>query len=260
MVERIFIVAQQTWKELRHRNAYLLFIMTLVLCFFGPLLIGIKMSSMFGKGSSPLSIILFVSKLSIYVGSICSFIFAAGMFEYEVNRRTILAVMIRPIHRYEYMWGRVLGVIFFFSLFVFSALIGSLVSALVLDVSLTSNYLFGIFLRYCSGICFIFIYASLGLFLSSTQVIVSMIFLYVISQLFLNIPSDWNLVLTSFKMFFHYLLPLDIDVDMAQKGFMYKKDMYNAFLTMIENLLYGIACFTIGLFYMQQQDIKLKEE
>jgi ABC-type transport system involved in multi-copper enzyme maturation permease subunit len=260
MFERIIIVGQQTWKELRHRNAYLLFIMTLVLCFFGPLFIGIKMSSMFGKGSSPLSIILIATKLSIYVGAICSFIFSAGMFEYEVNRRTILAVMIRPIHRYEYMWGRVLGVIFFFSLFVFSVLVASFLAAIILDVSLTSNYLFGIFLRYCSGICFIFIYASLGFFLSSTQVIVSMIFLYVISQLFLNMPSDWNVIITAAKMFFHYLLPLDVDVDMTQNGFMYKKDMYNAFFTMIENLLYGIGCFTIGLFYMQNQDIKLKEE
>lgn len=260
MFDRIIIVAQQTWKELRHRNAYLLFIMTLVLCFFGPLVIGIKMSSMFGKGSSPLSIIIFISKLSIFMGAACSYIFSAGMFEYEVNRRTILAVMIRPIHRYEYMWGRVLGVIFFFSLFVFSVLIASFLASLILDVSLTTNYLFGIFLRYCSGICFILIYASLGLVLSSTQVIVSMIFLNVVVQLFLNIPSDWNAILTGVKMFFHYLIPLDIDVDMAQSGFMYKKDMYNAFLAMIENLLYGIFCFTIGLFYMQQQDIKLKEE
>lgn len=260
MFDRVITVAQQTWKELRYRNAYLMLMMTFVLCYLMTILVGVKISSMLARSDSSLSNIVFASRLTIFVGTICSFIFSAGIFAYEVSRRTILAVLIRPIHRYEYMCGRVLGVVFFFSIFVVLVTVFSFIASVILDVSLPSSYYVGILLRYFSGICFILIFASLGLFLSSTQVIVSMIFCYVISRLFLNTPADLSTILDFMRMFFHYLLPLEVDVDMSQGGWMDKMSLYHVVLTMVENLLYGMACFTIALFYLEKQDIKLKEE
>ena len=159
MFDRVITVAQQTWKELRYRNAYLMLMMTFVLCYLMTILVGVKISSMLARSDSSLSNIVFASRLTIFVGTICSFIFSAGIFAYEVSRRTILAVLIRPIHRYEYMCGRVLGVVFFFSIFVVLVTVFSFVASVILDVSLPSSYYVGILLRYFSGICFILIFA-----------------------------------------------------------------------------------------------------
>lgn len=265
MRSQVFSIARNTWLSLRHKNAVFMMIGVILLALIVPTFLHYKFFSMMnppGQDNNEGKTIITFTKLSLLVAEMISMIFAVHLVSTEVNQRSISAVMIRPIHRWEFLLGKVSGVLFYF--FVFTSCVWgcAYVISFLTHSSLANTFTIGVFQRLFRGMGFIFIATAMGAVMRPVYAIMIFIFFLFLSIVFAIIPLDAHWFLTSLHLLFHYASPSSLSNDFIG-GFDFTADQKSTvigLLSMFENLMYGIFMFLCSCWIFNQRDIKLKDD
>jgi ABC-type transport system involved in multi-copper enzyme maturation permease subunit len=264
MRERILTIAENAWVDLVARKALIVLAATLLFGFIAPLYVQVKMMMARGATALPpegvLQAIFGVNSLMIFMGLCEGVIFAAGSVETEVSKRTLTAVMIRPIHRWEYLAGRWLGTFAMFLSFVALAAIGTLVASLILDVSLPATYVWGLLQRVCHGAAWILIAFALGTVTSTFLATMLIVIVGLIAWVMPHLSSDVHWLIPWLKKIFYYGLPADWTTDYLELSPApgVAALLENAAI-LLENLLYGLTLFLAACWLFAKRDLKLRD-
>ena len=111
---RIGILAQNTLLELvRQRFCGFSFLIAFVF------IVSVQFLQQFNFGSSALEFITdFGFAVMLFFGSILAIVLTSRSFYNEMEDRTVLTLLAKPMHRSEFIWGKFLGIQFFLFSFV----------------------------------------------------------------------------------------------------------------------------------------------
>jgi ABC-type transport system involved in multi-copper enzyme maturation permease subunit len=107
MLHRVLVIAKNTYREtVRDKILYnlILFALVMILCsiLLGKLTLGNEDKIIFDLGLSAISI--FGMLIAIFIG--------IGLVYKELEKRTVYALLAKPVHRYELILGKYLGLLF----------------------------------------------------------------------------------------------------------------------------------------------------
>jgi ABC-type transport system involved in multi-copper enzyme maturation permease subunit len=263
MFYRIFAVAENGWVELVKRRVLYILAAAVVLGFWGPVVVQHKWLQSAGAGAPQAlqGTVLALDQFMLFVGLCAAVLFGAGSIEAEVTQRTLCSVMIRPIHRWEYLAGRALSVILFFLTFALAAGLCSYAAAFLYGFSMPATFLWGVVQRVCRGSAWILIALSLGSITSSASTVSLIVVVVVLSALAPHLSNDIHWVIPAFKKFLHYATPCDWTTDffaITGKGTPDQSLGVNAAIW-LENLMYGVVVFLMSSWVFSKRDLKLRE-
>ena len=266
MFSIIKTIAENGLFELHKKKAFYLLFVLLILVFIVPLYFRQKFMPFgghsYGWETACQDMIISQVKFFIFLGLAISILFAAGSVETEISKRTVSSVMIRPIHRWEYLLGRVSSCIAFYFICVASGTLLSYLAALILGCPMPPLFLWGILQRLTFGIAVLLVTFSLGALISSTSTIV-IIFVTGIFTLFApHVPDDLSRFISIFKQLVHYITPADWESDFLSKEFLQEDKEFSLWMNVLviaENLMYGISFFLASAWIYTKKDLKLRE-
>ena len=264
MLGRVLTVSENALIELVNRKAVYVLVVMLMLGFVAPVYLQAKLLGYAGPTSrqAPLgyhALIFPWEGFVLWLGLAAAVLYGAGSIESEVSRRTLSAVMIRPIHRWEYLLGRAMGVGWLFFLFVLTTVLCSYGAAFWLGCSLPEGALWGILQRLCRGFAWIVITVSLGSVLSSVTTVMLIVVVALIGSLVPSIPEDLHTIVPTIKGVVHYLTPAALTTDFLSGaprpgGFSF----WDAAI-LLDNLAYGVAVFLGCSWVFTKRDLPLRE-
>jgi len=265
MFNRILTVAETGWIELIRRKVLYVLIASVVFGFLGPAYVQHKwLAGAANPYQSDLALqgILFdLNKFLFFIGLCVSVLFGAGSVESEVSKRTLCSVMIRPIHRWEYLAGRTLSVIVLLALFSLSGVVSSYVAATLWGSTLPAAFLFGILQRLCRGIAWTMIALALGSITSSASAVTMIVVIGVLSLINPHISNDVHWFILMLKKVFYYATPSTWPVDFLTGTTLRAthSPLWSDFEPLLENLMYGAAVFLGCSWIFTKRDLKLRE-
>src|SRR6266700_1638138 len=261
MLDRIFAVAENGWIELVKRRAVYVLAAAVMLGFWGPVIVQHKWLQSTGAGArAPQALqrtVLSRDQFMFFVGLCASVLFGAGSTEAEVTQRTLCSVMIRHIHRGEYLAGRALSVMLFFLTFALAAVLCSYAASFLFGFSLPATFLWGIVQRVCRGSTWIIIALSLGSVTSSASTVSLIVAVVVLSAFAPHLSNDIHWVIPAFKKFLHFATPCDWTTDflaVTGRGIPNQSLGVNAAIW-LENLMYGVVVFLISSWVFSKRDL-----
>jgi ABC-type transport system involved in multi-copper enzyme maturation permease subunit len=260
MYERILAIAENGWVELKSKKAWVILGGTLLFCFVGPIYIQhnwFMNASGINRVEALARAIISLDQLTLFIGLCAGIVFGASSVEAEVSRRTICSVMIRPIHHWEYLAGRILSLILFFFLFVLFTVTLSYVMALMYGGALPAVYLWGALQKLIKGIMWIVIALSLGSVLSSAGSLSILVLVGILSFVAPYLSNDIHWIIPLFKKLLHFILPSEWPLDYWAGGG--NGSVLLSLGVVLENLMYAVLIFLGCSWVFSSRDLKLRE-
>ncbi len=261
MFDRSLIIAENTWKELLHKKVLYFLAGYTVLAFILPLIVVLEFSSAMGSDANASSLILALVRMFFFVSFILCFIQSSMLVDNEISKRTLTTVMICPVHRWEYLFGRFLGVAFLYLVFIITALLCGYIASALTGGGFPVTFLWGVLQRVFYGVSMIMITTCLGAVLSGRLTMAMVIVVFMLNFISLLIPNDANLGLMLGKNMIYYLTPAAGNIDFidGQSPDEGSSTLFNS-LALLENIFYAAAVFFLCANLFGQKDIKLREE
>jgi len=266
MRSRILAITGNSLLELHKRKVSYLAVVLVILVSIAPTYLKHKLF-MFGIADYKLGyvyqdFVISSFKLLSLLGLLASILLASGSLEYEVMRRTLSSVITRPIQRWEYLLGRLFGVIAFYALIILSGIVCIYLFALLLNFSVPDLFLWGVLERFFQGVALITVAFSLGVLTSSISALLTLLVAVFFALLLPHIPADIHLSIGVAKNIVHYTTPSDWISDYFTRSVYQGEVEFNFLknsLVMLENLMYGAVFFLLSALIFTKRDIKLKD-
>lgn len=266
MNHKIHLIIKNTYRELLSKKTpyFLVFVTLLVSVAFGTQIYYIFDAA---PTQDPEAIIARKANviwqiLSMWSGFSILFgiIYAAGSVQNERKEKTLLGVLSKPIGRWEFLAGKLLGVIGFFGAFY---LVGILLCAglmLFWNVSFTPLFLTGLFYQFVILVVFSAISFVLSLFVPPVGGGGLAFILWTLSSQFEGLMESSFASIRVIGTALFYLSPALIDQNLIENGILDNviDPSFGLYWGVIaENILYAVLIFYIGAIIYKKKDIIL---
>jgi ABC-type transport system involved in multi-copper enzyme maturation permease subunit len=265
MLKRIFAIVENSWSYLISKKAIYVLVTFIFVGFWIPLGLQMKwyrLMSVTVDDARAMETIILYCRLLIFMGFSLSFFFAASMVETELTHRTLVNILVRPILRWEYLIGRLMGPLMLYFLFVFSATMFSVAATFLWGGHINGDFILGVLQHFTKDLCLLLIVFSLGTVFSPVIAIVSLLFIFSLIVMVNIMPDDLYAFVPMLKMAFHYFTPAAVTTDYFknnQVSFDWQTLLLNLTI-MLENLLYGAVFFLFAALMFARSDITLKAD
>jgi len=230
------------------------------------LIVGLMGSQLFGimSGSDEASLAQKASVLAEMIGVWAEFsvylviIYSAAAIYNDLKTKSILGVLAKPVTRRQFLLGRWLGVVVFFSAFVLTGALTVFVLMAIWNISITPLLIVGIIHKL--GV--LFAYSSIAFVLSLfVPAIVGggiTFMLFIFRSLFQQMSESSINTVEYLGYIFYYMIPAVSSDEMIKNGILDNMldPAFTSYLSIIaENVLYGAILFFAGTLFYKLKDI-----
>jgi ABC-type transport system involved in multi-copper enzyme maturation permease subunit len=179
----------------------------------------------------------------------------------EINAKTIVHVMSRPVERWVYLLGRWLGILIFLWAFLFIGVAGALLISLWLDVSYAPTLWLAFAHYYVTAAFYSGVALALSLFVAPVLAGILAFLLSILPSIAQNAIHDPRWLHRIPALFGYYIGPARMPVDLMSESFSKEalQTDYWLYLRILgENALYVIAVFLLASFFFRRREIRVR--